>query len=47
MVSKGSIASQGFWIKSDMLEKLPLEKSMIFVADSMADLIDIEIGFQD
>ena len=45
--SKGSIAPQGFRIESDVLEKLPLEKSMILVADSMADLIDREIGFQD
>ncbi len=30
-----------------MLEKLPLEKSMILVADSMADFIDREICFQD
>ena len=45
--SKGSIASQGYRIESNVLEKLPLEKSMILVADSMADFIDREICFQD
>lgn len=44
---EGSITAQGLWIESYVLEKLPLEESVILVADSMADLIDGKIGFQN